>query len=131
MSWYQSRDGSIVVCKDCEHLVHEHIGFQMGTMLDCSGRLILMDTDLLSMCGKRVPRPNSRGKPVFKSAFRMVMDSLGPKLARQFHGPCPAKKSACMFYNDVFLTCSASEETAERLSCPCVATETEKEGGDG
>lgn len=122
MSYYRESDGTIVVNKDCEHLVHEHIGFQQGTARRKDGRLVLLDPDLLSMCGKRVPRPHTRRLPRFKSAHQKVnedvMDELVCKMAQEMpDANCPQDKSKCKFWNDVFLVCAAKE---------CVMKEKEK-----
>lgn len=113
MSYYRDSDGTIVINKDCEHLVNEHIGFQMGTIRHEDGRLVLLDPDLLSMCGKRVPRPHIRKPPHFKTAIRKVhedvMDELVSKWTNDMYENCPHDKSKCRFYNDVFEVCSAKE----------------------
>ena len=121
MSYYREANGTIVVNKDCEHLVKEHIGFQMGTIRRDDGRLILLDHDLLSVCGKRVPRPHTRRPPRFKTALKKVhedvMDELVSKWDEEVNFNCPRDKSKCKFWNDVFLVCAAKE---------CVMKEKEK-----
>lgn len=113
MSYYRESDGTIVVNSDCEHLIKEHIGFQMGTVRREDGRFVLLDPDLLSMCGKRVPRPHTRRPPRFKSMHQKVnedlMDELMCKLEDQLPENCPRKQSECKFYNEVFEVCSAKK----------------------
>lgn len=119
------KDGTIVVREDCAHLVHEHIGFQMGTCRRADGRLVLLDHDLLSMCGKRTRRPGPRKAPYYKHPIRSVCDGIMEKMKNRLPRSCPQKKDVCRFYNNAFQTCAASEETIERLNLPCKA-----EGGE-
>ena len=52
MSWHRESDGTIVVNKDCEDLVHTNVQFQMGTMRRHDGKLIVIDNSILYLCGK-------------------------------------------------------------------------------
>jgi len=121
LSWYKETDGTIVVCEDCAHLVHEHIGFQMGTCRRHDGKLVLLDNDLLSMCGKRTRRPGTRKRPFRNDPLRSVCVGVVQRMRKRLPDTCPMKKSACRFYNDAFQTCAASKETIERLNLPCKA----------
>lgn len=113
MSYYREADGTLVANRDCEHLVREHIGFQQGTMRRDDGRFVLLDPDLASMCGKRVPRPHTRRPPRFKSMHQKVNEDLMDELMCKLEDPlpenCPRKRSECKFYNEVFEVCSAKE----------------------
>lgn len=122
MSYYREADGTIVANADCEHLVREHIGFQQGTVRREDGRFVLLDPDLLSMCGKRVPRPHTRRPPRYKSVRQKVDEDLMDELVCRMTDDkldvnCPQDKSKCRFWNDVFLVCAAKE---------CVMKEEEK-----
>ena len=120
MSWYKDTDGKIIVCEDCAHLVKEHIGFQMGTVRRPDGKLVLIDPDLLSMCGPRKRRPSTRKPPTYKTPLRACCDVIVKRMQKRLQDRCPAKKSACRFYNDVFFTCSASDEAFEKENLPCM-----------
>ncbi len=120
MSWYKDTDGKIIVCEDCAHLVEEHIGFQMGTVRRPDGKLVLMDPDLLSMCGPRKRRPHTRKPTTYKTPLRACCDVIVKRMQKRLQDRCPAKKSACRFYNDVFFTCSASDEAFEKENLPCM-----------
>ncbi len=113
MSYYREADGTLVANRDCEHLVREHIGFQQGTVRRDDGRFVLLDPDLVSMCGKRVPRPHTRRHPRFKSALRKVgediIDELASKWSNGLDENCPHDHRKCRFYNEVFEVCSAKE----------------------
>lgn len=122
MSWYREHDGTIIVCEDCEHLIHEHIGFQMGTTRRSDGKLILLDPDLLSMCGKRKRRYPSNRKPPRSTHLIVCSDIIDDFISRDNNlEDCPMDKSKCRFYNDVFCVC-VIEEYKDKVKnhCPCV-----------
>lgn len=119
MSWYRDYDGKIVVCKDCEHLVHEHIGFQMGTMRCSDGRMVLLDMDLLSMCGKRKRRP----RPHMARRRRGLGFGLDRKLRERWRSElpigCPADNSKCRFFNNYLAICAATAAALRKENVPC------------
>lgn len=113
------KDGTIVACEDCAHLVREHIGFQMGTVRREDGRFVLLDRDLLSMCGKRRRRPGERKAPVYKSPAVKVCEEIIKKMKKQLPRECPQKKTVCRFFNDAFQACAATERAFEMETMPC------------
>lgn len=125
MSWYTESDGTIIVSDDCDHS-RDHIGFQMGTIRRLEdGKLVLLDTDLLSMCGPHVKAPSdTRGRPADEDVDGLLIASR--KAAKLIgHGKighgCPQDKKKCRFWNDVFGVCSIARRwrAKEREDAPC------------
>lgn len=126
MSWYAESDGTIIVSDDCDHS-RDHIGFQMGTLRRAEdGKLVLLDTDLLSMCGPHVKAPSdTRRRPADEDVDDLLM-ATKKALKRVAHGKmdygCPQDKKKCRFWNNVFGVCSIARRrrAKERENTPCV-----------
>lgn len=109
MSWYREEDGTVVCCEDVAELVKSNISFQMGTVRRASdGKLVLIDEDLLWMCGKRKRRPAVRRDDVprrtayAEGLYRAIHKALKARVP----DGCPADKGRCRFWNDAFEVCS-------------------------
>ena len=122
MSWYTEADGTIVVTEDCDRS-REHIGFQMGTMRRYDGKLVLLDADLLSMCGERIKPPAGREEGLGETN-ELVEAHKGAMalLKRKVPDGCPRSKRVCRFWNEVFSVCSIARrwKAQERERAPCV-----------
>lgn len=110
MSWYKESDGTIIVT-GLDDLVHSNITFKMSTVRRDDGKLVLIDYQALYLCGKRVRRPSSRRPPRYKPAIQHVCEDIIDSFVTRDVVPdnCPMEKSKCVFWNDVFLVCSANE----------------------
>lgn len=128
MSWHRECDGTIVVNKDCEGLVHSNVQFQMGTMRRPDGKLIVIDDSILYLCGKeKKPRRflgrKSSDEVTFREPFRYVMKVLrrGTKATLPLIHLCPRNKKKCRFWNDVFEICSIARNHEAKIkeNTPC------------
>ena len=138
MSWYIESDGTIIVCPDSDQRKN-HIGFQMGTVLRYDGKLVLTDTDLLWMCGKKTTEKKweQEHSPVEEDEEECNVPGIITKALkfanRQKPSPnCPMDKKKCRFWNDVFYVCSISRKWKQKIEqkCPCANEDSEVEDGE-
>lgn len=138
MSWYAESDGTIIVCPDSDQR-KTHIGFQMGTILRHDGKLVLIDPDLLWMCGKKTTEkkweqehsPSEEDEEECNVAGILTKALKFATRQKHFHN-CPMDKKKCRFWNDVFYVCSISRKWKQKIEqkCPC-ANEEDSEVVDG
>ena len=139
MSWYMEHDGTIIVCPDSDQR-KTHIGFQMGTILRYDGKLVLTDTDLLWMCGKKTTEkkweeehhPAEEDEEEGNIAGILTKALKFTTRQKHFSG-CPMDKKKCRFWNDVFYVCSMSRKWKQKIEqkCPCAIEKEESEVVDG
>ncbi|MBO6031792.1 MAG: hypothetical protein J6Q22_10090 [Prevotella sp.] len=131
MSWYTESDGTIIVCPDSDQL-KSHIGFQMGTILRYDGKLVLIDPDLLWMCGKKTTEKKweQEHSPVeedgvdLTAPYKKAVEFISIPSQRHQEG-CPRDKTKCRFWNDVFDVCSIARRWKAKIEqkCPCAINE--------
>lgn len=139
MSWYIESDGTIIVCPDSDQR-KTHIGFQMGTIPRYDGKLVLTDTDLLWMCGKKTTekkweeehRPAEEDEEECNVAGILTKALKFATRQKHFSG-CPMDKKKCRFWNDVFYVCSISRKWKQKIEqkCPCAIEKEDSEVVDG
>ena len=139
MSWYTESDGTIIVCPDSDQR-KTHIGFQMGTILRYDGKLVLTDTDLLWMCGKKTTekkweeehRPAEEDEEEGNIAGILTKALKFATRQKHFSG-CPMDKKKCRFWNNVFYVCSIARKWKQKIEqkCPCAIKKEDSEVADG
>ena len=139
MSWYTESDGTIIVCPDSDQR-KTHIGFQMGTILRYDGKLVLIDNDLLWMCGKKTTEEKWKKEHCPHEADEeepTIAFFLASALKKSVHNKiplgCPMDKKKCRFWNDVFHVCSISRKWKQKIEqkCPCAIEKEDSEVVDG
>ena len=139
MSWYSESDGTIIVCPDADQR-KTHIGFQMGTILRHDGKLVLIDNDLLWMCGKKTTEKKweQEHSPAEEDEEELTVAGYITKALKSANRQtisldCPKDKKKCRFWNNVFYVCSISRKWKKKIEekCPCVTKIDEAEIEDG
>lgn len=139
MSWYTESDGTIIVCPDADQR-KTHIGFQMGTILRYDGKLVLTDTDLLWMCGKKTTEKQweQEHRQIEEDEEECNMAGILTKALKfathqKISAECPMDKKKCRFWNNVFDVCSIARKWKQKIEqkCPCTTKIKEAEIEDG
>ena len=122
---YQIGDSAWVVEGDPDFL-KKHLNF--GFLQDERGRIICTDYSLLYLCGRRIRKRRFKGRRSSEEVdamqpFQNAMKCLKRNIRKQhvFFGLCPADKSKCRFWNDVFQVCSIArnDEAKIKENTPC------------
>ena len=122
MSWYREPDGTIVV-EDGQELLKNHLNHGFLTRED--GKVILLDYDLLYLCGKEHKKRRFFGRRDSEEVTWKLPYNNAIKFMKKDsydYGECPMDKSKCRFWNDYFDICSiySDFESKKREKTPCV-----------
>jgi hypothetical protein len=122
MSWYREGDGTIVV-EDGHELLKDHLNHGFWVRED--GKVVLLDYDLLYLCGKEHKKRRFLGRRSSEEVTMSLPYRKAIEILKKDYGEyhlCPKDKSKCRFWNNLFEICSihGNDDAKKREKVPCI-----------